>query len=330
MVRRNKKVVWEELKWIREQCKNCEVIGAERNTSTNLKHEGEELFGTRVMGVTSEIAQIRDMKLAEGRFFIPYEVEHAMPICIIGMDIKEKFFPFVDPIGKTLHLTSFPFTIIGVESKLGSMFGGSLDNNLYIPLTTYNRLYGKNAGISIRGSASSREHIPAVLDQVRVLMRAFRGLTPKEEDNFALVDTTQIDDQIDSFTGAIAMVVTPITLISLVVGGIVVMNIMLVSVTERTFEIGLRKAIGATRKQIMTQFLIESSALTSIGGVLGLLFAALIAWIIRVSTPVPMTITMGYILLSVLVSGGIGMIAGIYPALKASRLDPIVALARTT
>jgi putative ABC transport system permease protein len=330
MLRRNKKVKWEELKWVREQCTKCEVVGAERGTSANLAHEGEELFGTRVSGVTSEMAQIRDMKLAEGRFFIPYEVDHAMPICIIGMDVKEKFFPFVDPIGKTLRLASLPLTIIGVEAKLGSMFGGSLDNNLYIPLPTFERLYGKNAGIGIRGSAPSREAFPAVIEQVRVLMRAVRGLKPKEEDNFALLDTSQIDNEIDSFTGTIAMVVTPITLISLVVGGIVVMNIMLVSVTERTFEIGLRKAIGATRKQIMTQFLIESSALTSIGGVLGLLLSAAIAWLIRITTPVPMTITIGYIVLSVSVSGAIGMIAGIYPAFKASRLDPIVALARTT
>jgi putative ABC transport system permease protein len=161
-------------------------------------------------------------------------------------------------------------------------------------------------------------------------MRAFRGLNPKQEDNFVILDTSQINNEVDSFTGAIAMVVTPITLISLVVGGIVVMNIMLVSVTERTFEIGVRKAIGATRHQIMTQFLIESSALTSLGGVLGLLLAAAISWTVRAITPVPMTITIGYIFLSLAVSGGIGMIAGIYPAFKAARLDPIVALSRST
>jgi len=135
-----------------------------------------------------------------------------------------------------------------------------------------------------------------------------------------------VKGQIEQFTGAIALVVTPITLLSLVVGGIVVMNIMLVSVTERTFEIGLRKAVGARRKQILVQFLIESSLLAAVGGALGLLLAAVISWIVRVSTPVPMTITIGYVALSLLVSGGIGLIAGIYPAYKASRLDPIVAL----
>ncbi len=328
MVKRNKKVKWEELRWVRDECANCEVVGAERHGSADLKYAGEELFGTHIMGVTPEIAQIRNMTLAEGRFFIPHEVDHAMPLCVIGWDLREKFFPYVDPIGKTIRIKELPVTIIGVEAKMGSMFGGSLDNNAYIPLTTFEKIYGKDAGIGLRGSAPSREAFPTVIDQVHVLMRAFRGLKPKDEDTFVILDTSQIDNQVDQFTGAIAMVVTPITLISLIVGGIVVMNIMLVSVTERTFEIGLRKAIGATRRQILTQFLIESSALTSIGGAAGLLLAAAISWLIRAATPIPMTITAGYIILSLLVSCGIGMIAGIYPAFKAARLDPIVALAR--
>ena len=147
-------------------------------------------------------------------------------------------------------------------------------------------------------------------------------------DDFGVVNTDALNSQIDRFTGMIALVVTPVTLLSLVVGGIVVMNIMLVSVTERTFEIGLRKAIGARRRQILMQFLVESSLLTAVGGVLGLLLAALISWIIRITTPVPMTITPGYVVLALLVSGGIGMVAGIYPAMKASRLDPIVALTK--
>ena len=329
MAKRNKKIRWEELRWVRSRCKNCEVVGAERHWSADLKYQGQELYGTDVAGVTPEIASIRDMKLAEGRFFIPYEVEHAMPLCIIGMELREKFFPVVDPIGKSLHLGTTSLTIIGVESKLGSMFGTSLDNNLYLPLPTFERIYGKNAGIDIRGNAPNREIFPTVVEEVRVLMRIIRGIQANREDTFVIIDTSQINNQIDSFTGAIATVVIPITLISLVVGGIVVMNIMLVSVIERTFEIGLRKALGATQRQIMAQFLIESSALTSMGGVLGLSLAALISWIVRVTTPVPMTITLFYMILSVVFSGGIGMIAGIYPAYKASRLDPIVALART-
>ena len=159
-------------------------------------------------------------------------------------------------------------------------------------------------------------------------LRDKHKLKGNEEDDFGLVNTGELGNEVDSITGGIAMVVTPITLISLVVGGIVVMNIMLVSVTERTFEIGLRKALGATRKQVLLQFLIESSFLTTFGGILGLLLAFGIVWIISATTPVTMTVTILYILLSLFVSGGIGVISGVYPAFKASRLDPIVALAR--
>jgi putative ABC transport system permease protein len=287
------------------------------------------LFGTEVHGVTVEMAEIEDKSFSMGRFFIPYEVEHAAPLCVIGDEVKEKFFPNVDPIGKTLRVQDRPLTVIGVEEKLGSFLGRSLDNKIYVPLTTLERMFGKEEGIGIRGNALSREQFQTALDEVHVIMRARRGLKPNQEDTFVILDTSQINKEVDQFTGSIAMVVTPITLISLVVGGIVVMNIMLVSVTERTFEIGLRKAVGARRKQILAQFLIESSMLASLGGVLGLLLAGGLAWLISVATPIPMTITLPYVLLSLLVSGGIGMIFGIYPAYKASRLDPIVALTKS-
>jgi len=160
-------------------------------------------------------------------------------------------------------------------------------------------------------------------------LRVYHKLKGNQEDDFGLVDVESVHSQVDRFTGAVAAVVTPITLISLVVGGIVVMNIMLVSVTERTFEIGLRKALGAQRRQIMMQFLIESVLLSSFGGVFGLLLAWLVTWIVTQTSPIPMTITTMYIVLGLVVSGGIGIFAGIYPAYRASRLDPIVALSKS-
>jgi len=328
MIKRNKRIEWPEMRFVKDTCQSCEEVGAEQFDRADLKHEGEELFGTQIIGVTPEMADIKSMTIVEGRFFTQYEVDHANTVCVIGNDIRDKFFPLTDPIGKGLRIKETAFTIIGMEEKLGSMFGNSMDNKIYIPLTTHRHLFERAGGFGIRGSAPSRQEFPNVIDEVRMLMRAVRGLTPEKEDTFAILDTESIDTQVGNFTGAIAMVVTPITLISLLVGGIVVMNIMLVSVTERTFEIGLRKAVGARSKQILAQFLIESSALASVGGLLGLLLAAGLSWVISVASPIPMTITLPYVLLSLLVSGGIGMVFGIYPAYKASKLDPIIALTK--
>jgi len=189
-------------------------------------------------------------------------------------------------------------------------------------------MFGRLQSIQVHGKSQDRAEFDRAIDEGRVAMRIHHKLKGNEEDDFGLVNVEQVNNQVDQFTGAIAAVITPITLISLVVGGIVVMNIMLVSVTERTFEIGLRKALGARRNQIMLQFMIESALLSSFGGVLGLAIAAALSWLVRVTTPIPMTITIAYIALALIVSSGIGMIAGIYPAFRAARLDPIVALTK--
>ena len=210
----------------------------------------------------------------------------------------------------------------------GPFLGQYIDNHIYIPITTFGKIWGRDRDINLHGNATSTDALKAAIEDARIVMRNRHKLKGKDEDDFGIVNTDGLTSQIDRFTGAIAAVVTPITLLSLVVGGIVVMNIMLVSVTERTFEIGLRKAVGALKKQILLQFLIESSLLTAVGGVIGLIVASVISWIVRTSTPIPMTITVGYIALALCVSGGIGMIAGIYPAWKASRLDPIVAMTK--
>jgi putative ABC transport system permease protein len=286
------------------------------------------MYGTQFAGCTANMASIEEKTIAEGRFFLPQEVETAAMVIVIGNDIKEKFYPGVEPIGRTLSVRGIPMTVIGVEEKRGSMFGNSLDNQAYIPLTTYRKIFGGRQSLQIHGKAPTREQFQAAIEDARMALRDKHKLKGSEEDDFGLVNTGEIGNEVDSVTGGIAMVVTPITLISLVVGGIVVMNIMLVSVTERTFEIGLRKALGARRKQVLLQFLIESSLLCALGGLLGLLAATGISWAVTALTPITMTITVGYILLALGVSAGVGMVAGIYPAFKASRLDPIVALTR--
>ncbi|MDT7807723.1 MAG: putative transport system permease protein [Acidobacteriota bacterium] len=328
MNRRNKRLELEDYEWVRDNCVACSEVGAQLQNQTDLKQNGEELFGIQVQGCTPNMVSVEDKTIGDGRFFLQQEYDTAAMVVVIGDDVKEKFFPGQDPVGKTLSVRGLPMTVVGVEEKRGSMLGQSFDKVMYMPLTAYRKIFGGRQSIQIHGKAASRATFQTAIEDARTALRNKHKLKGNEDDDFGLVDTNSVAGSVDSLTGGIAAVVVPITFISLVVGGIVVMNIMLVSVTERTFEIGLRKALGATRKQMLLQFMIESSVLTTCGGILGLLLAIALAWTISTTTGVTMTVTFVYVLLSVGVSGGIGMVAGIYPAFKASRLDPIVALAR--
>ncbi|HEY0323719.1 MAG TPA: ABC transporter permease [Pyrinomonadaceae bacterium] len=328
-MRRNKRIEWEEYEWVRDHCQSCAEVGAGMGNSTDLNQDGAEFPSALVFGVTANMIDIEDKTIAEGRFILPDEVQRSALVVVLGDDIKEKFFPNVDPIGKTLKVRGLPMRVVGVEEKRGSFFGDSIDRHIYIPITTHLQIFGRGGnGIQIHGKSLNRENMTATIEEARLAMRDKRKLKGNDEDDFGIVNVEEVNNQIDQFTSGIAAVVIPITLITLLVGGIVVMNIMLVSVTERTFEVGLRKAVGATKKQILMQFLIESALLCALGGVLGLLLAAGICWLITVLVSMTMTITVGYILLALIVSSAVGMIAGIYPAFKAARLDPIIALGR--
>ena len=328
--RRNKVLQLSDFEWMRENCEGCLEVGASASRGVNLKQNGHELFGVQINGVTASMIEIEDKTIAEGRFLTPSEVEHAALVAVIGGDLKEKIFEGHESVGRTIKIAGVPLTVVGVEEKRGSFLGQSLDNLAYIPLTTYTRLFGRITNLQIHGEARNVDNFKPTIDEARLVMRNHHKLKGSQEDDFGVVNVGDLRGAVDQFTGTIALVVTPITLLSLLIGGIVVMNIMLMSVTERTFEIGLRKALGAKRKQILLQFLIESSLLAAVGGVLGLLLAAGLSALVKATTPIPMTITIGYVVLSIGVSGGVGLIAGIYPAFMAAKLDPVVALTKGT
>lgn len=327
--RLNKDVVWEEYKYVKENCRLCQHIGAQVNANADLSEKGIELPAVRILGNTDNFVEIEDKTIEDGRYFTAEEVERAAKVAVVGYDIKDKFYPNGSAIGQTIKVRGIPFVIIGVEQKRGSFFGDSQDRHIYIPITMHYQMFSRTGGLQLHGKTDNKELFPDAIEEARTLMRNKRQLIGSEEDNFGLVNVDEFNSQMDQFTGAIAIVVIPITMIILVVGGIVVMNIMLVSVTERTFEVGLRKALGATRKQILSQFLIESALLCITGGLLGLVLAVGATQAIGAALGMTMTITVFYMAISVGISSLIGILAGLYPAWKAAKLDPIVALTKS-
>jgi putative ABC transport system permease protein len=296
------------------------------NSGADLQEGTIEMPSVRVQGVTDNMYEIEDKTLSAGRFFSNEEVQRSAKVAVVGADVVEKFFEFTSPIGNTIKIRGVPVQIIGVEQKRGSFFGMSQDRHVYIPITLHHQIFNRTGGIQVHGKTLQKETFKPAIDEAHLLLRNKRQLLGSDEDTFSVVNVDEFNSTMDQITNAIAAVVIPITMIILIVGGIVVMNIMLVSVTERTFEVGLRKAIGATRSQIMLQFLIESALLCVVGGLLGLVLAAGATQLVGYLLGMTMTITFFYVIVSISVSSIIGIVAGLYPAWKASRLDPIVAL----
>ncbi|HEV7643666.1 MAG TPA: ABC transporter permease [Pyrinomonadaceae bacterium] len=324
--RRNKKVIWDEYEYIKATCGNCSDVGAQTQSGANLSQEGIEMPSVRMIGVTASMETIEEKTIIEGRFITDDEVQRSAKVCVIGWDVKEKYFGDRSALGHKIKVNGIPLEVVGVEDQRGSFFGDALDRHMYIPVTLHLQMFGWGQGLQLHGKSAEREKLAGAIDEARLDMRNKRKLIGSEEDTFGLVNTADLGNQIDQFTNSIQAVVLPITMITLIVGGIVVMNIMLVSVTERTFEVGLRKALGATQKQIILQFLIESILLCAVGGMLGILLAFGVTQLITVMAQITMNITPFYIFIALGVSSTIGVVAGIYPAYKAAKLDPIVAL----
>ena len=300
-----------------------------RTHTGDIKRESQVSEDTNIIGVASAMSEIRDMNVVDGRFFTPSEERSRTPVIVIGETVKTLLFPAGgSPLNRVIRLDGLEFTVIGVMEKLGTMMGQDQDKVAYVPNTIFDRVYGQGTGFTLYGRArpDSGLTINQALDETRVALRGHFHLRPGEADTFDSSTPDAMRGFIDDILGMIAKVVVPITAISLVVGGIVIMNIMLMSVTERTREIGLRMSLGARRGDLMLQVLIESVLLALAGGGVGILAGTAAATLHGALLQVALRVSAGYVILSIAVSSVVGVVSGWYPARRAASLDPVVAL----
>jgi putative ABC transport system permease protein len=320
-------VTLEEFEWIRDNLKLASRVAAAGWVTIDIRSRNTLLENTRVTGATADYAELRNIGLASGRYITEADDLHHSPICFIGTDVAKKFFPNVDPVGKTIRAGTHTYEVIGVATPIGSAFGMSQDNYMLIPLVTYYKeWHTQQDWLAIFVQAPETEMMSASQDEARMLMRAYRHLGYNAKDNFAILGSDSIMALWKQLTGNLFGVAVALTAVFLVVGGIVIMNIMLASVTERTREIGIRRSLGARKKHIMLQFMTESAVLASVGGIIGILLAYGIVAMGRAATSIPMKTPLSAVILSLSVSTGVGLFFGIYPAMRAAKLDPIEAL----
>jgi putative ABC transport system permease protein len=317
----------EEFEWVRDNMKLASRVAAAGWVTIDIRAGNTLLENTRVEGATADYAELRNIGLASGRYLTEADDLHHSPICFIGTDVAKKFFPNVDPVGKTIRAGTHTYEVVGVAQSIGSAFGQSQDNYMLIPLVTYYKeWHTQQDWLAIFVQAQNTEMMSASQDEARMLMRAVRHLDYNAKDNFAILGSDSIMALWKQLTGNLFGVAVALTAVFLVVGGIVIMNIMLASVTERTREIGIRRSLGARKNHIMLQFMTESAVLAAVGGIIGILLAYGIVALGRAATSIPMRTPLSAVILSLSVSTGVGLFFGIYPAMRAAKLDPIEAL----
>ncbi len=324
--RRRERIRMDQMISLRKNCTACGEVGATISGSARVKHGRDTVDDVELIGATANIMEIGDYHLAEGRSFFSSDENHKRAVCVIGSEVADVLFPEQDPVDKEIKIGRHRFTVIGVNEKRGSFLGQNLDNFAIIPVSLYQKIYGTNSSVEIHVKARERDRLESTKDQAVFLFRMIRGLGRDDEDDFGVVTTNALLDAYRNFTGMAYVVMIGVSSISLLIGGIVIMNIMLVAVTERIKEIGIRKAIGARRIDILGQFLAESATIAIVGGIVGILVGGGVARIVSHYSPLPSSIEPWAVIAGMLVSGSVGIGSGVVPALKAARMDPIQAL----
>jgi len=313
---------------IRAFSPSVKAVMAQASRGATVGYRDQELDNINIQGVTSDFSDFSTFTAERGRMMSSIEVERSQPVALIGNDLANKLFGEVDPLEKSIKIAGIPFRVVGVSEKKGSFFGNSQDNFVVVPLGAYQKLFGARQSLTLTVKPTSTEDLQQAMDDATVALRVARHLKPAAPDNFGMFTSDTILNLYHQVTSGVFTVLVGIVALSLVVGGIVIMNIMLMVVSERTREIGLRKALGAKRKDIMAQVLTESITLSTFGGIIGILLGFLAASGISALTPLPARLEPWSVVLGVGITAAVGLFFGAYPASRAASLDPIEALRR--
>jgi putative ABC transport system permease protein len=301
---------------------------AEAASNARINFRETTIDNTRIRGVTSEYEEFSGYAAERGRLPSRMEVDRGRPVALLGWETADKLFKGRNPVGARIQINGMHFRVVGVSEKKGSMFGNSQDEFVLIPLRAFQRLFGSRRSLELTVQAADPDEVETAMDEARVALRVKRHLRPREEDDFGFFTSDTLLDFWSSFSSGIFSILIGVVSLSLVVGGVVIMNIMLMVVSERTREIGLRKALGARRRDIIWQVLTESTTLSMVGGLLGTLLGFGLAMLIAALSPLPATIEPWSIPLGLFMTAGVGIFFGLYPAVRAASLDPIEALRR--
>jgi len=324
---KRKDIHLEDYQAIRDSCKSCADVGALQSTTGKVVYESHSSTDTGIRGWSWNMPEMSNLNVVRGRSFTPADEQYATHTAIIGYDIVDNLMPGMDPLGKEVRVDGEPYTVIGVGERQGKTLGQSQDNYVAVPITTYQRKYGTNKSVVIYIKAGSvGPALDRASDEGRAILRSRRHDAPNAQDSFSLDTNATFVGLWTSISSTFFFVVIGIASISLVVGGIVIMNIMLVSVSERTREIGVRKALGARYNDILLQFLIESATMSLVGGAIGVICGSRVAKLVTALIGFPSDIQIWSVFLALFVSASVGIFFGVYPARKAAILDPIVAL----